>query len=238
MSKKLTAPQIQQLYEFCKEQGVEYYDVQIELVDHLAEAIEQAWVENENQTFSEIMKKQSACFSSDDLQRIVMKKRKSLRQKYFNLISSLVGEYFISPKFFVLLLVFLFVLGSFKLMILYPYFEVFMLMVYGVVHYILFELLARRTFSLKHESGKLFLVEKQLRRFSPIVKYFGAIPVYLFLIDIVVWDGLFAALSIFQVTILSAFVSVYYLLLYVVYFVFPHMVQKEFEEQYPQFVKS
>lgn len=41
MNKQLTEEQIADLFLFCEENGVRYYEVQIELVDHLASAIEQ-----------------------------------------------------------------------------------------------------------------------------------------------------------------------------------------------------
>ena len=41
MNKKLTEAQIDELFSFCKRKGVKHYDLQIELVDHLASSIEQ-----------------------------------------------------------------------------------------------------------------------------------------------------------------------------------------------------
>ena len=43
---KLTDTQIQDLYTFTRKHYVEYYDVQTELVDHLANDIEATWKEN------------------------------------------------------------------------------------------------------------------------------------------------------------------------------------------------
>lgn len=40
---KLTPEQIQELYKFTRQHYVEHYDVQTELVDHLANDIEQIW---------------------------------------------------------------------------------------------------------------------------------------------------------------------------------------------------
>lgn len=46
--KKVSAPQIQQLYIFTQKHYVEWYDVQTELVDHLANGIENQWETNQN----------------------------------------------------------------------------------------------------------------------------------------------------------------------------------------------
>jgi len=50
---KLTPNQIQQLYKFTYQHYVEYYDVQTELVDHLANDIEQIWIEQPNLSFEQ-----------------------------------------------------------------------------------------------------------------------------------------------------------------------------------------
>ncbi len=48
---KLTAAQINRLYEFTRQHYVEWYDLQTKLVDHLANAIEQQWIENPQHSF-------------------------------------------------------------------------------------------------------------------------------------------------------------------------------------------
>ncbi len=50
---KLTPEQIQQLYKFTRQHYVEYYDVQTELVDHLANDIEQIWQTKPNLSFED-----------------------------------------------------------------------------------------------------------------------------------------------------------------------------------------
>ena len=50
---KLTPEQIQQLYKFTREHFVEHYDVQTELVDHLANDIEQIWETQPNLSFED-----------------------------------------------------------------------------------------------------------------------------------------------------------------------------------------
>lgn len=55
---KLSTQQIEQLYAFTRQHLVEWYDLQSELVDHLANAIEQEWEQNPNRTFEEILNKE------------------------------------------------------------------------------------------------------------------------------------------------------------------------------------
>lgn len=54
-NKTLTPQQIEHLHEFCEFHNVKYYDVQIELVDHLASAIEKHWETEPQLTFEEAL---------------------------------------------------------------------------------------------------------------------------------------------------------------------------------------
>ena len=50
---KLNKEHISQLYKFTRQHYVEYYDVQTELVDHLANDIEQIWEEQPQLSFQQ-----------------------------------------------------------------------------------------------------------------------------------------------------------------------------------------
>ena len=52
---KLNPQQIDKLYLFTRQHYVEYYDLQAELVDHLANAIEIEWQQNPKLTFDEAL---------------------------------------------------------------------------------------------------------------------------------------------------------------------------------------
>ena len=52
---KLSAEQIERLYQFTRQHYVEYYDLQTELVDHLANAIEEQWQQNPKLSFEEAL---------------------------------------------------------------------------------------------------------------------------------------------------------------------------------------
>jgi hypothetical protein len=51
----LTKEQIDSLYDFCKTKGVKYYDVQVELVDHLANGIEKELAEHPDWSFQKAL---------------------------------------------------------------------------------------------------------------------------------------------------------------------------------------
>jgi hypothetical protein len=51
-------PQIDHLFTFTRQHYVEWYDLQSELVDHLANAIETQWQENPKLSFNEALNKE------------------------------------------------------------------------------------------------------------------------------------------------------------------------------------
>ena len=50
---KLTETNIEDLYKFTRQHYVYFYDVQTELVDHLANDIENIWIEKPNLSFEQ-----------------------------------------------------------------------------------------------------------------------------------------------------------------------------------------
>jgi len=63
--RKLTEEEISLLFEFCEFHNVKYYDVQIELVDHLASAIDKLWESKPHFTFEEALVEVSEQFGVD-----------------------------------------------------------------------------------------------------------------------------------------------------------------------------
>lgn len=53
----LTNEQIQSLFTFCEKHFVKYYDVQVELVDHLANAVELEMQTNPKYSFERALEK-------------------------------------------------------------------------------------------------------------------------------------------------------------------------------------
>jgi len=111
---KLTTQQIDQLYNFTRQHYVEWYDLQSELVDHLANAIETQWQENPKLTFEEALNKEFGKFGVFGFMGVVEEKQKFLGKKYRKLIWNYYTEFFKLPK---IILTFLSMLLIYKLLI-------------------------------------------------------------------------------------------------------------------------
>ncbi|MDD5148951.1 MAG: hypothetical protein PHC28_00525 [Flavobacterium sp.] len=95
---KLTTEQIDQLYTFTRQHYVEWYDLQSELVDHLANAIETQWQENPKLTFEEVLNKEFGKFGVFGFMDVVEEKQKFLGKKYNRLVFSHIATFFTLPK--------------------------------------------------------------------------------------------------------------------------------------------
>lgn len=113
---KLTAAQIDQLYTFTRQHYVEWYDLQSELVDHLANAIETQWQENPELTFDAVLKKEFRKFGVFGFMGIIEEKQKFLGKKYRKLIWKYYKEFFSLPK---IILTFATILLIYRLLILF-----------------------------------------------------------------------------------------------------------------------
>lgn len=97
-AKKLTAEQVERLYAFTRQHYVEYYDVQTELVDHLANAIEATWEENPQLSFDEILHAEFKKFGVFGFMDVVEKRQAAMGKKYNKMVWHYAKGYFKLPK--------------------------------------------------------------------------------------------------------------------------------------------
>jgi hypothetical protein len=96
--RKLTQEQITDLFAFCEEHCVYHYDVQVELVDHLACAIEQKWKENPRLSYDYTLWSVYNDFEPRGFGRIRREREKGLRRKYNRLQWNYIAEFYRFPK--------------------------------------------------------------------------------------------------------------------------------------------
>jgi hydrogenase-4 membrane subunit HyfE len=95
---KLTTVQIERLYKFTREHFVEHYDLQTELVDHLANGIEKRWEENSKLSFDDALNLEFKQFGICGFSDIIEKYSSALSRKYFKIIFRFLREYIKLPK--------------------------------------------------------------------------------------------------------------------------------------------
>lgn len=95
---KLSAPQIDRLYQFTRQHYVEYYDLQTELVDHLANAIEEQWQENPKVSFEEALQKEFKKFGVFGFMDVVEKRQAAMNKKYNKIVWNHFKSFFKLPQ--------------------------------------------------------------------------------------------------------------------------------------------
>ena len=96
--KTLTNEQIKNLFKFTKKHYVEWYDLQSELVDHLANDIEQIWKKEPDLSFEQAKTKAFSKFGVFGFMDVVENKQKALGKQYAKLIWKELIQFFTIPK--------------------------------------------------------------------------------------------------------------------------------------------
>jgi hypothetical protein len=158
---KLTEQQIQQLYKFTRQHYVEHYDVQTELVDHLANDIEQIWTEQPHLSFEQARTISFKKFGVFGFMDVVEKKQKLMNKRYWNILWRFVKEWFTLPKIILTTLIFLLFFSIFQFTYATEIIFVSLLILVIFDFYYLFKNRAKRKRN-KMKKEKIFLLESMI----------------------------------------------------------------------------
>ncbi len=95
---QLNQAQIQQLYAFTSKHFVEHYDLQTELVDHLANGIEEQIAINPKLTFKQALNNEFRKFGIHGFEDVIAKRKRAMSLKYWKIIFGFFKDYFSFPK--------------------------------------------------------------------------------------------------------------------------------------------
>ncbi|PZR21280.1 MAG: hypothetical protein DI539_08450 [Flavobacterium psychrophilum] len=96
--KKISPEQNEQLFAFTIKHFVEYYDLQNELTDHLANAIEERWKTEPNLSFDEALKQEFKKFGIFGFMGVVESRQAALGKKYYRLMWGYMKEFIKIPQ--------------------------------------------------------------------------------------------------------------------------------------------
>lgn len=108
----LTKEQIEYLHNFCISNSVLYYDVQVELVDHLANAVEQEMKIDTNLTFENALHKVHISFGYKGFELLVKERQRVVKKQSRRLFWNIFKSRFRWPQ---ILLFFVLIIGMFNL---------------------------------------------------------------------------------------------------------------------------
>ena len=226
---KLNSQQIDQLYAFTRQHYVEWYDLQTELVDHLANDIESIWEENPKLTFNQVRNQSFKKFGIFGFNDVVEKKRKSLNKKYWILVWKYFKEFFTLPKVILTFLLIGITYALFNLVInkdtlVAIYFGLFFLTIFSFMYYN-----QKRTKASIKQTGKKWLFQDNIKNMGGVLSLMGTIPnLYNFLIDEPKWSQI-------NVLITSIFFVLFSLLIYILINLIPARLEEEMIQQYHEY---
>lgn len=106
--RKISNIETPQLYAFTRKHYVEYYDLQTELVDHLANGIEELWVEKPNLPFDDALQVEFKKFGVFGFTDLVTERKAKMSRRYNHLILDILKTYFTVPRIFFTIMLMLF----------------------------------------------------------------------------------------------------------------------------------
>lgn len=158
---QLTDEQIQQLFNFTEKHYVKYYDIQIELVDHLASRIEEETESNQDLSFDGALEKVYEGFGYNGFAGILQQKEKEMRKHYNSIIWKEFKTYFTIPRIILTILITLCTIYINALFGNRKTFLCFLIIIYSIS---LIQILKDRNF--KKKNGKPLLMLKANRIFN------------------------------------------------------------------------
>ncbi|UFH36224.1 hypothetical protein [Flavobacterium acetivorans] len=229
---KLTAEQIDQLYLFSRQHYVEYYDLQTELVDHLANAIETQWLENPELTFDEALNIEFKKFGIFGFMDVVENRQCVLNKKYNKLVFKHFKQFFAIPK---IVLTIAMTLLLFSILKVTTYKEWIIIGFYLVlISFTFYEMIGNRKKrnKKKQSKDKKWLFEEIINQYGTL---FGAILVpFNFLLQLI--NHVDSILSNDYWILGLSFVSILFsLLLFIIFKVIPSKATEYLLDTYPEY---
>lgn len=228
---KLTASQIENLYKFTRQHYVYHYDVQSELVDHLANDIEDIWVIQPALSFEEARDKSFKKFGIFGFMDVIEAKQKQMNKRYWKILLRFVKEWFTLPKITITVLIFLSVLGLIQI----PIADYIILgaLSIGVISEVFMIYKIRKQHKEKEKNNeKIFLLEDMIG--STKYGYTGFVFINLFnFINLSRFD--FSGLALHWQFLISAIITLLIILFYVSNYVIPEKAEELLQETYPEY---
>ncbi len=222
---KLTETQIQELYKFTRAHFVYHFDLQTELVDHLAGGIENQIIKNPNVTFQEALQNEFKKFGIFGFQDVITERQKALSKKYWKIILRFYKEYFTLPK---LALTLFLAVSLFSVLNFYPNFYQRYILIGLFVLFLIPSTVKLQSYSkkLKKKERKWMLEEMLLTQMGFF--NFLILPIHIFNIQFEIQNlYILAFIALISVSLL--------LLLYVIVFVIPPKAEELLAETYPEY---
>lgn len=227
--KKVSPQQINRLFQFTDQHFVDYYDVQLELVDHLANAIEEQWQEDPNKDFETALQEEFKKFGVFGFLEVVEARQEAMQKRYHQLMWKEAKEFLKLPKVFITAACFI-ILFTIITRIPYGIFILVVLILPLIVVFFstLFSRRKKEKATSKNNNRKPYLLESLILQAGQIGSYIALpIQIFIFIPNHLVsnfWVGIIYGV------LLTAFTLVFYITL----FLLPRKRDEILQDAYPE----
>lgn len=236
IERKLTPEEIEELFVFCRKHYVMQYDLQIELVDHIASSIEEQWDTNPALSFQEALNKTFGKFGIFGFSKIKEQKEKELRRKYNHLFFQYLIDFYKWPKALLtfaltILLYLIFRLTNDVHLVTVSLSLVICISLIGY-HVYFFE----KFFEIKTSPKKSFLILDYMKSRQIMVSIAFQLS---WLISSIIREMNYNYTNHPEIEFAFAlFLVGLVIMLHIYFFVIPQKIREHFTEQFPQFIQS
>ena len=225
---KLTDVEIDRLYKFTREHFVYHYDVQTELVDHLANDIEQTWVAQPHLKFEKARDISFKKFGVFGFMDVVEKKQKAMNKHYWKILLRFVKEWFTLPKIIITGLIFMVFFTILQSTLAE---EVLIATIFILVIVDLFFLFKNRR-KKKTPNEKTFLLESMIGE----TRNGFSVLVFVNIFNMInLSDVNFNTMSIYMLLLVAVFATLMCIVFYITAFVMPSKAEELLIEKYPEY---
>jgi hypothetical protein len=233
MKREVTKKETDELFRFCRQHYVTQYDVQVELVDHLASSIEEQWEYDPTLSFGKALHNTFGKFGIFGFSKIKEQKEKELRRKYNRLLWNYLLDFYRWPK---IMMTFAFTFGLFTLFRLtnevgWILFSYFMLLSLAIIYY-RYKIFPKY-YKIETQPGKSFLLLQRLKE----IQYAGLMviqfPLQSYNINRMInLSFVDTGIGLFAVSFLTVSFTIS---IYGNYFFLPTKIKEHFMAQYAEF---
>ncbi|MEI8113198.1 MAG: hypothetical protein WCI54_06190 [Bacteroidia bacterium] len=238
--RKLSPEQIDQLFAFCKKKGVKHYDLQIELVDHMASAIEQKWEETPDLSLAEALPSAYLQFGIYGFSKFHKIREKALQKKYTRLQWQYILEFYRLPKIIMTIAISLSLFTIIRLSSNITLLSLILLGIYATSLLVYFLFFHKNKSRIELTTGKSFMQIDYLNAVRGSLFAVGFVPFNLLTItSIVLKEFQFSQTSIYILELITSFsITLFIYIMIALISHVPQRIKEDFIREFPQFVKS
>jgi hypothetical protein len=228
---KLTENQIDELYKFTREHYVYFYDVQSELVDHLANDIEEIWVDKPKLSFEDARDTSFKKFGIFGFMDVIDAKQKAMNKRYWKIILRFAKEWFTVPKIVITISVFFIFFMLLQIQYSeYIFLATLLILITLEMRIVYFVRKQHKKKEAKKE--KIFLLESMIGDTKNGFTGFTFINLF----NTVNLTGSdFSSLNMYWVLIISVVLTLLCILFYVSNYIIPQKAEELLQETYPEY---